>query len=620
MVKSKLLQSGDMIKRLLPLAIGLGFMGLLWTRTQDLDWFAVQQAFEAIPHWRWAAALLASVISFWAVAQYDVIAHRHFGTAMPARAARHAGAAAIAVGQTTGFGPVIGAAIRWRLMPALGHAQIARVTGFVTLGFLSAWALLSATIALPLLIGQSWLAFLLFPIAALGFGGVLLCYPELRLFGFKLNLPSLRAMSQMTLLAGCDLIFAGLALHLLLPPEIAPSLPILVAAFALALGAGMMGGTPGGVGPFELALLALIPSSDVAGLAAALIAFRLVYYVIPCIAGLAYAALGRVEAPDLDIVQPLVQQGPRAEHAIARQSRTQGLREKTAEAELLETPQSLALFLGPSRGQISDLLTSLRRHAFTQNRHACLYKITAQDAVHTRNAGWTTAAIAQEAVIDTRSYSTTGPERRQLRRFLRKASKAKVVFAPIEAPDWPSLHAIHKEWEEQHGQERGLSMGRFCPLYLRDKPLFGAYQNGVLIGFTSGLSAPGVLSLDLMRHRSDIPNGTMHGLINHMITWAQEREIDEVCLAAIPHPNLTKNLRLPPGLTRFKASFAPRWRPLYMAAPNRMALIICALDIMRTVLRPPAIPYTTAERWQVDALITGETAPVPPQTKLRETG
>nr|WP_286196881.1 phosphatidylglycerol lysyltransferase domain-containing protein [Tropicibacter sp. R15_0] len=381
-----------------------------------------------------------------------------------------------------------------------------------------------------------------------------------------------------------------------------------------------MGGTPGGVGPFELALLALIPSSDVAGLAAALIAFRLVYYVIPCIAGLTYAALGRVKAPDLDIVQPLVQQGPRAEHAIARQSRTQGLREKTAEAELLETPQTLALFLGPSRGQIAELLKPLRRQAFAENRHACLYKVTAQDAVQARKNGWTVTAIAQEAVIDTRSYSTTGPERRQLRRFLRKASKAKVVFAPIEAPDWPVLHAIHKEWEEKHGQERGLTMGRFCPLYLRDKPLFGAYQNGVLIGFTSGLSAPGVLSLDLMRHRSDIPNGTMHGLIDHMITWAQERGIEEVCLAAVPHPHLTRLLRLPPGLTRFKASFAPRWRPLYMAAPNKMALIICALDILRTVLRPPAIPYTTAERWQVDALITGETAPVPRQTKLRETG
>ena len=69
----------------------------------------------AVKPWQWLLALVATGISFWAIARYDVIAHRHFRTGVSDRRATITGATSIAVGQTTGAGAVVGAFIRWRM-------------------------------------------------------------------------------------------------------------------------------------------------------------------------------------------------------------------------------------------------------------------------------------------------------------------------------------------------------------------------------------------------------------------------------------------------------------------------------------------------------------------------
>ncbi|MGH1413409.1 MAG: phosphatidylglycerol lysyltransferase domain-containing protein [Pelagimonas sp.] len=607
MVKAVFYQPIEAMRRVVPMLIGAGFLWLLWTKAQMLDWQSVQASFDAIPRWRWLTAACATAVSFWAIAQYDVIAHRHFQTGIPARAARAAGGCAIAVSQTTGFGPIIGGAIRWRMMPEIGHKTIAKITGFVTLGFFATWALLTISIGLPILTGVPVLAFFLCPALALLAVAFLMRYPNHRLFGMRFTLPSLRAMLHMSGLAACDLLFAGFALYILLPSELAPSFLMLVAAFSVALGAGMIGGTPGGVGPFELALVTLVPTSDVAAVTAALIAFRLVYYVGPCLIGFTYAGLAPPIVPHPTERLPACHSGPRAEHVITKQAVCQSLTAGRSHATVLETPQSLSLFLGPICGCLSQLLPELTKEAAQQNRFATLYKITGRDAVLAKHAGWKVAALAQEAVIDPQTYSTDGPNRRQLRRFLRKADKAGLKFARIETPDWARMADIHHEWEANHGAERGLTMGRFCPLFLQDKAVFGAFDNGTLVAFASTVAAPDVQSLDIMRHITDLPTGTMHGLIHFMIGEAQKDGIREFNLAAVPHPHLAKRLKVSSGLSRFKASFSPSWRSLYIAAPNRISLLLGAIDLWVHIKNPPSIPYSQQDAWYLDAMLTGET-------------
>ncbi|CUH77291.1 phosphatidylglycerol lysyltransferase domain-containing protein [Tropicibacter naphthalenivorans] len=617
-MKAAFEQVPDMARRVLPLAMGAVLVALLYVKARSLDWGLVAEAFYDIPMWRWVGAAVASGLSFWAIAQYDVIAHRHFRTRLPEGHARLSSAAAIAVGQTTGFGPAVGAALRWRLMPVLGHAMVLRITAFVTLCFFVAWGLLAATVAVPVLAGVPWAALLAFPVGAFALAALMLRYPRMSLMGKRIDLPSLPALGHLVALAACDLIFAGLALHLLLPPELAPPLWSLIAAFTLALGAGMIGGTPGGVGPFELALVTLLPGTATAHLAAALIAFRVVYYALPCILGASYAFLARPDriAPPSEREAPLF--GARAEHPIAAQNDSFALTASGAEACLLRSPQSLTLFLGPTRGHLSTLLPALKREARQQNRLPCLYKLTAQDAAEARRAGWHVVPFAVEATLDAQAFTLDGPERRQLRRFLRKAETAGVTCGPITNPDWERMMEIHCAWEDMHGQERGLTMGRFCPLYLRDKPMFGAWLNGELVAFISAVQGTEGLSLDLMRHLPDLPQGVMHALIHAMILDARASNIKEVSLAALPHPTLPKRLADCAGLTRFKSSFAPAWRPLYIGAPNPAALALTALDIRIAILNPAPLERTTMDLWELDALIDDAIAPIVETPELRE--
>lgn len=595
-------------------------MALLWREAQVIDWTAAATAFVGIPVTSWLAALAAVGISFWAVAQYDVIAHRHFGTNVPAPVARGTGAAAITVAQTTGFGPAVGAALRWRMIGGLGSAKIIQVTAFVTATFCAAWAILAVGAVAPILLERPALSLLIIPCLLVLGCLTLIRFHRVRVGKRYVRLPTVRAFLSLVAFAAIDVICAGTALKLLLPPDFGPDLVTLVAAFTLALGAGMIGGTPGGVGPFEMTLIWLLPQTPIEDLAAALIAFRLVYYAVPCVFGALWALLAprhtAFSAPELEATLT----GPRPEFGIAAQNDHSALSGFAAEGVALRTPHSLALFLGPLEGSLSQLIPELRRAAREENRIPCLYKIEARDARDMRDAGWTVLPFAMEAHINPATHRLDGPQFRQLRRQVRKAEQNGVRVARLTDPDWERLTEIHSRWEDAHGAERGLTMGRFCPIYLSDKPLYGAWQGDRLIAFTSWLRSDGSMSLDVTRHMPDAPHGTMHALIHHVIATAAAHDISDISLAAVPHPNTPHWIENSAGLSRFKSSFAPTWRPLYFAAPNALAMTLCAADLRQTIVRPPPLRRSVQDLWDLDAMVSAprHATVAPPTARQRK--
>ncbi|WGW02667.1 phosphatidylglycerol lysyltransferase domain-containing protein [Tropicibacter oceani] len=614
-----LVQQAAQLRRVLPLVLGGLCLWLLWQKGGTLDWHAVRRAFADIPAPRWIAAALLTGGSFWALAQYDLIAHRHFGTGTRDHVARRSGASAIALGQVIGMGPAVGASVRWRLMPGLGHGRILQLTAFVTLTFLAAWAVLALVFALPVLSGHPLLVLLSLPLALLAGGAALLRFPRLRLLGRSLTLPSLPAAAQLLALSFCDMGFAALALYVLLPPDLGLSFLPVLAVYMLALGAGLVAGTPGGIGPFELAMTGLIPHVDIELLAASLLAYRASYYALPCLVGAAYAMVAQPDrsAPDPALPAPL--SGRRAEHAIAAQADALGLRTDTGAACLLRSPQTLTLFLGPTHGDLAPLLPDLRAMARAQNRLACLYKVEARDAAALRRAGWHVAPVAQEAVLNPQGFSLDGACHRQLRRSIRKAEKSGVEIRRLTRPDWAEMARINALWAAAHGGERGLTMGRFCPEFLADKPIFAAFAEGRMLAFATAVQTPGALSLDLMRHVPGAPSGTMHAVVAAMIEHARLTGRTELSLAALPNPRLARFASGAEGLARFKNSFGPDWRPLYIAAPNRVALLLAGLDLWLAIRFPaPLAPLPAAVRadpWQADREATA-----PSRAPLRETG
>jgi phosphatidylglycerol lysyltransferase len=141
-------------------------------------------------------------------------------------------------------------------------------------------------------------------------------------------------------------------------------------------------------------------------------------------------------------------------------------------------------------------------------------------------------------------------------------------------------------------------MGRHGAAWLAGQRLFLAEREGEILAYASFHAHSGEWALDVMRH-GEIPDGTMHALIAAAIARAGAEGVPALTLAAVPEAAFPDAAPLAAraarwagedgaGLMRFKAAFAPRWRRLYLAAPDGPGLALAAAEIRDAVLHPPA--------------------------------
>lgn len=600
------------LRHLVPIGIGAVCCWALYNQLQHIDFGQLWAAVMAVKPWQWALALVATAVSFWAIARYDVVAHRHFRTGVSDRRATITGATAIAVGQTTGAGAVVGAFIRWRMQPGLSLVNSAKITAFVTLSFLTAWAAITS-IAILILPAADVPAAIPCSILAITIGlmGIAFLKPVLKRAGKEIELPTLPAIMALAGFCFLDVMAAAVAFWALLPAGIDLTIAQLLPVYLLALGAAILSGTPGGVGPFELTVLALLPHFPEMEIMAAILAFRIVYYAVPAIIGgiallrpMARKVDGWTSSVDGCVDSTLTQETARAELGVMRQNGGSILHCTAGTYGVVRTGQTLTTLFDPVNGDVSDLAAPLKRIAREQNRVICKYKITRRHALRARRQGWSVLHISDEALICPDQHSLEGSKYRQLRRKLRQAEKAGVqIVSPTDKLPLEEMAAVSREWETNHGGARGLSMGQFEENYVMGQAVFLAYLDGKLIGFVSFHKTRHEWCLDLMRATSDAPDGTMHLLVQQAIEVAQEKDVPCVSLAAAPagalsgHSAIEKRLRSiffakagGPGLRQFKACFNPRWQPLYMASPGRGQLTLAALDLIRSVKRAKPVP------------------------------
>ncbi|MES2667072.1 MAG: YbhN family protein, partial [Pseudomonadota bacterium] len=386
---------------------GLLAAGLVWLlvrRLAGVDPGQVADSLALMPPRAWGLALLATAISFWAAARHDGAIHRHLGTGCDPRRVRRAGFAAIAVSQTIGLGLITGALVRWRMLPGLGLWQATRITGAVTVSFLAGWSVVTAT-TLTLLPGAPFQAAAL---VVLGVAGLALIGLALS----RLPLPHIGTAVVLLLLAAVDTLMAGVALWALMPGDMA--LATLMPAFLLAYGAGLVSGSPAGVGAFELCLLALLPPHPEAAGLAAILAFRAVYYAGPAILG---GALLLTARPDVAARIPDLRHGF-AEAQLLHQGQLHALplRPDSREPAGHLMTGRLALCLVALRDPIGKMppataLRGLRQAARAQTRWPVLYKCPARLAVAARRAGFAVRLVAKEAWLQPGSFSLTTPAR-----------------------------------------------------------------------------------------------------------------------------------------------------------------------------------------------------------------
>jgi phosphatidylglycerol lysyltransferase len=280
---------------LLALAIAFGLVAFVVAFdgvARNLDYAATIHSLHRLPASALALSLLMTAVSFAGVIGREATALRYVGARAPRLAVLVGGLASAALGNVAGFGVLTAAAVRYRIYGAVGvdALAVARIVGFILVGFVIGLAAVGggAAVARATEVAQmfGWSPALVsgLGLAALGLVAALLAFgaPQaMRHMGQPAAGPGRGFIVLQTLWTGVRLIGAAAALWALLPPGqigLLSFVPLFVAATAL----GALSHVPGGAGVFEFVLLwALRSRAPGEAVAAALIAYRAIYYVLP---------------------------------------------------------------------------------------------------------------------------------------------------------------------------------------------------------------------------------------------------------------------------------------------------------------------------------------------------
>jgi phosphatidylglycerol lysyltransferase len=276
---------------------GLTFWGLeKAARGMSLD--ALEAALRETPASALLLALVATAVSYAVLCGYDLCGLHYARARPPLASVLLASFCSYAIGNAVGFGAFSGGAIRYRIYAAAGLSpgQIARVIMFIS----AALGVVLAPIAglgLVLCAGRVGgmlgtspeplfvIAAMLLSIAPLF---LLLCAARRRPLAIGPLLvepPGLALVLMQIVLTTTDMLAAAAVLWVLLPPIGIGFIPF-AAIFAAAIGLGMLSYVPGGLGVFEIAILyAIGGTAPVSAVAAALVAYRAIYCLLPLFLG-----------------------------------------------------------------------------------------------------------------------------------------------------------------------------------------------------------------------------------------------------------------------------------------------------------------------------------------------
>lgn len=185
--------------------------------------------------------------------------------------------------------------------------------------------------------------------------------------------------------------------------------------------------------------------------------------------------------------------------------------------------------LGPV-GLVNDAISEFRQAADLYGLAVVFYQATPAYLPVYQSQGYRFFKLGEEALVPLENFKASGPRNADLpsvaSRFEREGYVFKIAEPAHSADLLQELRALSEEWLDGR-LEKGFSLGWFSKPYLQLAPLAllrGA--DGQLMAFASvapGYDGHKTVSIDLMRHRKDTPNGTMDYLFLCLLEWAKSR-------------------------------------------------------------------------------------------------
>lgn len=272
--------------------------GMLWWQLRDYSLLDIAHAILDIPFINLVAACIACLLGYLALSLYDYLALNYVGGHVSWWKWMLAGMLGFAISNNAGNAMVSGGAIRYRLytrwrirggdilkmLTLSGITYFLGAAAIVVIGyFLIPRADLSESAGLTM--GLGWLFGICITLLLVYFASTFIFNKRhIQIGEIKFQIPTPKTAFFQLVLGISDSLLASLVLYFCLTPFVQIPFGTFIGLFVVAQATGIFSQVPGGIGVFESIFLAALPDTiDKANIFGALLAYRIIYYVLPLI-------------------------------------------------------------------------------------------------------------------------------------------------------------------------------------------------------------------------------------------------------------------------------------------------------------------------------------------------
>lgn len=270
-----------------------------------------------------------------------------------------------------------------------------------------------------------------------------------------------------------------------------------------------------------------------------------------------------------------------------------------------------AIALGDPIGAAADrkqVIIGFQQFCDRNDWYPAFYQTLPDDLELYHELGFKVLRIGEEAIVDLHTFSLKGKANQNLRNYKNRLTKAgyqvKFYQPPISEALLRQLRVVSDEWlKSMQGAEKKFSVGWFDDAYLQDCEIATVETaDSYITAFANVVPEYQIneITIDLMRHRTNVESGTMDFLFISMFEHFQQRGYDgfNLGLSALSgvgetpdSPRLERAIRYLyehlnqfynfKGLHAYKEKFHPRWEPRYLVYPSLVALPEVVVALIR---------------------------------------
>lgn len=282
----------------------LGLVAILIFRIlSEYRWADIARALAAMSWDRMARGAAFAAASYFCLTWFDWLALRCIDRPLAYRKAALASFCSLSIGHNVGFAGLSSGAVRYRFYSRWGltledvamlilYCGVTVGMGLVTVGgfslLLNPMLVASFAEINPIVVRLLGLSLLLVPA---GYVGLTCLRRSFSIWGRTVRVPTTRLAAAQVGVGSVNYVCVAASLHQLLGGAATIGYLDVAAAYMLAHTGMIASHVPGGVGVLESIVLSLLPGASVL---AALLAFRIVYYLVPLALGLVLLGLSEL--------------------------------------------------------------------------------------------------------------------------------------------------------------------------------------------------------------------------------------------------------------------------------------------------------------------------------------